>query len=467
MTDAIELVDISEYEMADYISRAFSAESVKQMLRKEDTIGLSEDLFQKFGNILQAYASATGDLSDKSINSLANDLSKHKDILRQPYDRKTKLDGEKIYFSKYVMPKIIENYAMRMKIEQPLSLSDACKILAAVETNCKNNCFRTHSFNGALLPEIKKNGLDIHKEMFVEEFNILSSADMRQPYQKGNLLFCELSKASFGYALRAPERLFMSLHRPDSEQKKDQSTNEFLTQRLQDNLSENSNLSSNDKQKVFTAGKKIIDFYFGEHNKSAIAFIKLKHSPVSAASEKYKRMYSLSLSYSLSNSLSKFLDKNNDSTMKEDYKKAVEAFKADKNTQKLFDFVDKFNKKYPENDILKRETEQFMIDSMTTFALNNFSYNGNADGYIIDSGKMPRDQFALAEFDNPIDVYVQYHKKRRLFENKLSKLRNKVAKVADKITETAAIKPEDTKLVKPIKKIEKKIFDKLFGKVRK
>ena len=71
MSDAIEMINISEQEMADYISRAFSADSVKRMITEEDTLYQGEELFQKFGNILQAYASATGDLSNETIDSLA------------------------------------------------------------------------------------------------------------------------------------------------------------------------------------------------------------------------------------------------------------------------------------------------------------------------------------------------------------------------------------------------------------
>lgn len=436
MSNAIEITNISEQEMADYISRAFSANSVKRMITEEDTLYHGEELFQKFGNILQAYASATGDLSDETIDSLAKDLHEHKGILRQPYNRNTRLEPEQIYFGKYVMPKIIEHYAKKMKIDQPLSLFASCQLLAAVETNSKNNRFKTHSFNGALLPEIKKNGLDINKEMFIEEFNTLSSAKMMQPYQKGNLLFCELSKASFGYALRAPERLVMSLSRYGSEQKKDQSTNEFLIQEIRDNLSENQNLSATDKQKVFAAGKKIIDFYFGEHNKSAIAFVKDKISYTPVTSEKYEQMLGSQLSsLTFSMRLTPFLDKNNDLSMKNEYEKTAEAFKANKDVSKLYDFVDKFNAKYPENDIFKRTTEAFMIKSITEFGLNNFTYNGNADGYKIDGGKMSKDQFALAEFENPIDVYVQHNKQQKLIDNKLAKLRNKVAKIADTIAE--------------------------------
>lgn len=477
MPNAIEIINISEQEMADYISRAFSANSVKRMLTEADTLHRSETLFQKFGNILQAYACTTGDLSNETIDSLAKDLHEHKDILQQPYDQNTRLEAEQIYFGKYVMPKIIENYAKKMKIDQPLSLSDSCKILAAVETSNKNNRFRTHSFNGALLTEIKKNGLDINKEMFIEEFNVLSSANMMQPYQRGNLLFCELSKASFGYALRAPERLVMSLSRYGSEQKKDQSTNEFLTQELRDNLSENQNLSDTDKQKNFAAGKKIIDFYFGEHNKSAIAFVKDKIPYTPVTSEKYEQMLGSQLSSVIfSMRLTSFLDKNNDLSMKNEYEKATKAFKANKDVSKLFDFVGKFNVKYPENNILKRATEMFMVKSMTKFGLNNFTYDGYADGYKIDGGKMSKDQFALAEFENPIDVYVLHNKQQKI-DNKLAKLRKRMAGVADKIAEatgtekvvqkfTDGKKIADVEISTKKKLFEKKISDRLFGKVK-
>ncbi|GEM_PF-4192097 len=270
----------------------------------------------------------------------------------------------------------------------------------------------------------------------------------------------------------------MSLSRYGFEQKKDQSTNEFLIQEIRDNLSENQNLSATDKQKVFAAGKKIIDFYFGEHNKSAIAFVKDKISYTPVTSEKYDQMLGSQLS-SLTSSmrLTLFLDKNNDLSMKNEYEKATEAFKANKDVSKLYDFVGKFNVKYPENDILKRATEMFMVKSMTEFGLNNFTYSGNADGYKIDGGKMSKDQFALAEFENPIDVYVQYNKQQKLINNKLAKLRNRIAKVADKITEatgtekfvqkfTDGKKIADVEISTKKKIFEKKISDKLFGRVK-
>ncbi|MBP5161349.1 MAG: hypothetical protein ILP11_04845 [Alphaproteobacteria bacterium] len=419
MTGTIELIDISEHEMADYIERAFSAASVKQMIREASNLFQSTELFRKFGNILQAYASATGDLSDQTINSLAKDLRENQAILRQADDKDTKLEGQQIYFGKYVMPRIIDIYVDKMEIKKPISLFDACKILAAVDANSHHNRFRTHSFNGALLPEIQKNGLDITKELFRDELAILASAGMTQPYQKGNLLLCELSAATFGYALQAPERLKISLTRPVEQQRDDQSTNEFLTQLLQANVSERTNLSDADKQKVFAAGKKMVDFYFGEHDKSAIAFIKEKPYDTPVNPSKYEERLGVHLSaFPVSMCLNSFFKKNNDLTMYEDYKKAVEAFKTNKDISKLCDFVDKFNTKYPNSDILKKTTKAFIIKQMTDFGLNHFSHNGNADGFKVDGGKLPRDKFALAVFDNPIAVYVQHQKNKGIMEQK-------------------------------------------------
>lgn len=235
MDTTFEIVSISADDMADFISRAFSSDSVRKMLKEEDSLYHAEELFQKFGNVLQAYASSTGDLYDDSIKSLAEDMQKHKDILRKPFDNSKKLEAEQIYFGKYVMPKIIDFYCKKNNISQPLTISDTLKVMAAVENNSKNNRFKTHSFNGSLLPEIKKNGLDISNEMFKEEYRVLASANMMQPYQKGNLLFCELSKASFGYALRAPERLVMSLSRYGHEQQNDQTTNSYLLEAIEKN----------------------------------------------------------------------------------------------------------------------------------------------------------------------------------------------------------------------------------------
>ena len=56
----------------------------------------------------------------------------------------------------------------------------------------------------------------------------------------------------------------------------------------------------------------------------------------------------------------------------------------------------------------------------------------------------------------------QKHAKERCLDSKLAILRNKIAKGIDA---DLATKFEEVKLAKPLKKIEKFISDKLFGKV--
>ena len=466
MDTTFEIVSISADDMADFMSRAFSSDSVRKMLEEEDSLYHAEELFQKFGNVLQAYASATGDLHDDSIKSLAEDMQKHKDILRKPFDNSKKLEAEQIYFGKYVMPKIIDFHCKKNNISQPLTISDTLKVMAAVENNSKNNRFKTHSFNGSLLPEIKKNGLDISKEMFKEEYGVLASANMMQPYQKGNLLFCELSKASFGYALRAPERLVMSLSRYGHEQQNDQTTNSYLLEAIEKKLSENENLSESDKQKVFAAGKKIVDFYFGEHNKSAIAFVKdaVSYEPVKP--EKYAGLLASRFStYRFSSQLTTFLNQSNDTELSEKYTSAVAEFRQNKNSAPILKIADDFERKYPDSNLFRDETEIFKIKYMSEYGLNNFTYNGNADGYKIAGGKLSRDEFALAEFDNPVSVFVDYHKKQKLLDNKLAVLRNRLAK---KIDDTLGIDVfEKMPLPEPLKNVERNVAQAIFNSHKK
>ncbi|MBO7555772.1 MAG: hypothetical protein J6T72_00005, partial [Alphaproteobacteria bacterium] len=407
MTENTEIINISQKEMADYFSRAFSNSSFKKMIREEESLYRAETLFQKFGNILQAYASATEDLSDKTIDVLANDMMEHKDILFLSYDDRRKISADQNYFGQYVMPKIINLIGDKMGLKEPHSVNDLCNIMAEVATNCKNNKFLTHSFNGALLPSIKQNGLDISKEMFIDEYALLSSAKMEQPYHKGNLLFCELSKATFGYSLGSPERLRHSLTSYNRKQQNDQSTNEFLTLSLQDRLDENKTLSDAEKQKVFAAGKKMIDFYYGKTNKSAIAFIKPETEYERISPEKIKQRLCRNLSYSsYKNPINSFLTEKGDSELSEKYATALENFNKNENTSGLISFIDDFNAKYPENTVIKDKVTIFAIKDMTEFGLNNFEYNGFADGHKIEGGKMSPEQFSIAEFENPVDVFI-------------------------------------------------------------
>lgn len=425
----IEIIRLNENDMADYFTRAFSRASTKDMLTSAPSLSSAEEYYQNFANILQAYTCATGDLSNKTIDDLSYDFAQHRDIFKQAYDTEKKITSAQKYFGEFVMPKIIAIHSNKLNLKQPLSWKDSCCLLSSVETQSNNNKFKTHSFNGALLDEIKKNGLDINKELFKDEFSILSISGMIQPYQKGNLLFCEMSRASFGYSLRAPERLVMSLSKYGHNQQDAQPTNEFLTQSLEAKLAENEKLNITEKANVLQAGKTMINFYFGVNNKSAIAIKKDNLSYTNSSTDKYIKSIGKACSCLLMEmSVKSFCKREEDSAMSEQYALSVADFKERNNVDKLESFVNKFNQKYPENKLLKEAYSTFMVKNLTESCVNNFTYNGNADGYVVPGGRLATNQFALAEFQNPIDVYVS----SKQITNKLASLRKVMAKKIDK-----------------------------------
>ncbi len=260
---------LSKEDIASYFEKAYRHPAVKNMLNTSLTLEKTQSNFKYFGNILQAYVTATGDLSDDMIEKLADDFKNHSDKISQSVDE-NKLDGEQKYFAEYVMPYVVSHHAQRYKMKEPLSLADIALILQSIRINCKNNRFRTHSFNGALYEEIKNNGFDITKELFVEEYKILKEAGLYQPYQTGNLLFCELSKATLGYAQYTPERLHYSVGR-DSEQKETETINDFYTRSLTETVVAKG-FDKETQKKVMEVGKRIIDFYCKNDQQSVIAF---------------------------------------------------------------------------------------------------------------------------------------------------------------------------------------------------
>lgn len=454
-----EVWDISADEMAGYLTRAFSRGAVKELLTSAESLSAAERRYQTLGSILQAYASATGDLSDKTVDTLAAEMSENSELLNEPYDNKRKLSAEQKYFGQFVMPKITQIHCQRLGLQEPLSFADSCKVLASVEAQSKNNTFKTHSFNGALLPEIKENGLDISKEKFHDEFAVLRQVGMYQPYQTGNLLFCELGKSTFGYTLRAPERIVMSLSTATGQQKDNQTIGEFLHQNLSENLQQKTGLSEAEKSQVRVAAEKIIDFYFGKEQKAAIAVVKDTGEHITAA-EKYEPRLGSQFGALLGMRIEGFCRQNQDETSVRQYQEAVAAFKENQQLDKLETFARDFTEKYPEGP-LKGVFETFMTKNMSESGLNNFTYEGNSDGYRVPGGKLAPDKFAVAEFENPINVYVGHQKGQELCDNKLAMLRNRLAQKADKVLGTEFI--TQTKLPQPLKNAEAYLNKVFFG----
>ncbi len=403
-----EIEKLSKEDIALYFEKAFNNPTVINMLNSSQSLMDADSNFVRFGNILQAYVTSTGDLSEETVSKLTTDFERNSYKIAHG-DDKNKLEGMQLYFAEHVMPLVMSHHMNKLGLQGPLNFEQTAQILTSIKLNCRNNQFLTHSFNGALLDDIRNNGLDISKEKFKQEYDILSEVGLFQPYQKGNLLFCELSAASFGYAFAAPERLGMSL--ADSGRFEETlSLNENYTKSFQEKLS-SKRLSEQQYGKVFSAGKKMIDFYFGDNNpKSAIAF---KYSTETdeikdAGSYCHSELVCMLMNHRAM--LERKCSEANLPELKEEFKNALDDAQSSHNYQKIDNFIEKFNKHFPEDKTFAEILRVATIKAVTGSCLNNFMYNGNADGYIIKEGRLAPDKFSLAVFPNPIEQYVRHEK---------------------------------------------------------
>ena len=261
--------DISQEDMAAYFERALNGENLKKIIASAPNLVKARQYYENAAKMLMAYAVTTGDLSATAQDKILEDFALYKNECEAPLDNKTKMSGDEQYFAKHVLPDVIMYHQNRLN-----GAATAEDIISSIYIQSKNTNFETHSFNGALVNDIKKDGFDISKEKFHDEFNILRSVGLFQSYKTGVLCTTELSKDTFSYARRCPERLYQTLC--GSFQRKDtENTRDYLRAGLQENLSQKSNLDEDTKVKAWEAGSKIIDFYtMDEGRKSAIAFIK-------------------------------------------------------------------------------------------------------------------------------------------------------------------------------------------------
>ena len=404
--DKYEIEKLSKEDISSYFEMAYNNPIVKNMLNSSSSLSRATSNFQNFGNVLQAYVTATGDMSEEMVEKLAKDFVEYSDKIYQSSNN-SKINGMQVFFADHVLPAIMQHHMQKQGMKEPLTLEQTAVILKSIELNCANNRFHTHSFNGALLNEIQTNGFDINKELFQEEYKILRSVGMYQPYQTGNLLFCELSKASFGYALYAPERLVYSLGGDTHSHKETHSINEHFTEKFQECLTAK-NLSPEEYQKVYLAGKKILDFYFGENQSSVIAFKSVSNEIVKRESDTAHSGLQYALTdFRLRYKIDRICDNDNHPELKKRFADAIEEIKQSKKYEKMDSFIAEFQKLYPDNKVFQEIYRNAVITAVTKDCLNNFMYNGCADGYREDGGKLGTDKFSLAVIPNPVEQYVR------------------------------------------------------------
>ncbi len=384
----------SKEQIADFLQRIYTNDKVKEIVSKATNVDKAEDLNDKIGEFLIHFAISTGDMSDESISSIAEKVG-------NTYLNSTTYLSRKDLFRKTVAPVIIDKVAKDLDLKSPYSLQDLILISFNIKLQNSNNHFSTHSFNGALFGEVNSNGFDISKEPFVNEFNLLAKYGLTTPFKKGDLYVCELSYASFGYLHRNPEKLYMALTGV-KKQKDNQTQHDFLMECLVENIKE-LNIDNQKKNELLFAGKKIIDFYTTS-NKVCMAIIE-KPSVVSFISPKDVILNNLCALPR--NSKIKLLNK------KEFLNACIE-----KRVDDVEKILDEWEKDFPDSkSMIEKEKENAVFKYLTKYALNNFS-TAYADGYVVKDGKLARDDFALACFDDSVKLYPQQHKEMAQRESK-------------------------------------------------
>lgn len=133
---------------------------------------------------------------------------------------------------------------------------------------CFSNRFYTHSFSGALYKEINDNGLDIEKELFQTEYEIINEI---LPNKQHRLSYNELSPLTFENTIYSPKR-FTNLF--DIEL----NLNETIYQSLEKSITNTIiNINKPNCDQYLATIKRILDYYF-KQNKLCIAVFRKENS---------------------------------------------------------------------------------------------------------------------------------------------------------------------------------------------
>ena len=405
------MTDISSKDLANYFEQSFNNPDVQRFLNASDSVDTAATRFCQVGEYISLYATSSGDLSQEAVSKIACALEQNPPRV---YDERAK----ETYLREVLVPMIAQVHCENLHIDTPKTLEDYARLFHSVYAQSQSNRFETHSFNGALLDEIKTNGLNISKERFQSEFKILEEIGLHQPFGTGCLSFCELSFATFQYALRAPERIISSLH-SDCKQKATETTRDFYLQSLKTHI-KNARGTDRQKRAAFIAGRKIINFYFRpKGNKSAIAI--RKHAPMKEYYYGSQECFLNDFLYKhlslMENNMRTFCERNNDQEALQLFQDACKAFENENNPNKLDSFVKKFNKKYPDNNPLSNECKVFADVTLRHNCCINDRDENSIDQTTYSSGCLPPDDFAIAVLANPIESYVKKQRENSCIRN--------------------------------------------------
>ena len=389
----IDFTDISEHDLADYIERLYSNRDFHDALFQAENIDKCRYYTNILSEIMVKYAISTGDLSMDNVKEIVNNVMNNRNKKRYNNPDEMKIDR----FNDSAYPCIVEYWKKKLGRNDD-SLQTTIDIVTAVSIQNRLNGFLTHSFNGALENNVRENGLNIHNEMFKENYQELLKVSADH-YRVGELLFCELSEATYGYMHKSPERLWMKLNM-DFKQNVDESLREY-GYRCLDEL-----LPDDDQKDIKESVREMVDFYTSNDN-SCIA-IRKRNTAIDDgyAQKEMERLsslakFGLNLPFTITGKIPKEL--------KDKYLQTLR----DKNStlndiEILLDEMSNVSEEVRE-DINKIKAAAG-VTLMCKWGIANYLHNGNVDGYRVEGGKLSNKEFALASFKNPVNVYIECHK---------------------------------------------------------
>jgi len=402
---------ITNEQLVEYLSKSLNTEIYKKVIAST-RITHCRDFFSEYTNIISKYYISTLDNSIDSASWICEELFNY---------------SGNDFFCDVLMPKIINVCSKQLSLNMN-SISDYYKICELIKFRNKNNQFYTHCFPGALINEVKQNGLDVSKFKFKEELSKLNKY-FRSGFKIGGLYYCELSNASLAYiGDNMPESVKFSLGGFDNNVDIDESNYELVSSSFKENIDElehNNKINKEEKEELLRCGFKIIDFYC-KTKKVGIAFFKKEIKPYDY--EYDFNILRVSNEFGYSNFLSKKIEEIVD-MMINDRENAFEIWDS------------KINKLCKNNDelrvLLNKIIWKHFSDYIQLRIISNINHQGFADGYSVPGGKLSRSEMGLLEIDFPRDLHV---KQRKNNINLLEKRENKGSEdLTDQIETTSEI----------------------------
>ena len=385
-------------EMADYIERVFNHEKTIELISSAKNSNQAEMMNKYIGEMASVYVISTKDLSDEGIGKLLSTIDKNKEIFQE---KDTNENIKKKFVMKGLMPLIASKNGKSL---ENMSMSEISDMLHQVKGNNVVSQFYTHSFNGALKPNVERDGLNVNNELFKKELADIEKLSGGTLFKKGKLNYCELSEATFGYGLRSPERVRFTLQGKDSPQQGDkENTGDYLMNCVRRSLHLNQELSQEEKRQVFVSAKTISDFYF-KNDKVCIAFMENNTVQNYSGTQNGIKTCSAAL-LTMPSAFVKSLDEQTQEKIKQ-LRTQTRTMSESEVCESLDLLYGEIEAQNPENKKIIDEMKHKVVSSyMSQSCFSNFLYAGNANGYDAPEGKIDRSKFEIATIPNAVSLY--------------------------------------------------------------